>query len=106
MIVHQAEGVAFPRVALDGDREQAEVGEPVMVVTEDVSAVHAACGDVEIAVRQVRSEKAGHEFEARRPCRTSRRDRTDRHRFGTISRPPETVSLGLTQGQCRGGAWR
>ena len=51
VVVHQAEGVAFPRVALDGEREQAEVGEPVVVVTEDRGPVDAAGSYVEVAVR-------------------------------------------------------
>jgi hypothetical protein len=92
VVVHQAEGVAFPRVALDGEREQTQIGDPVVVVTEDVNAVDAACSDVEIAVRQVRSENAGHECQARRPWRTTMRDGTDRHPFATVSRPHETLS--------------
>ena len=39
VIVHQAEGVAVPGVALDGLAEEAEIGDPVVIVTKDRGAV-------------------------------------------------------------------
>jgi len=85
VVVHQAERVAFPGVALRGEDEEAEVGEAVVVVAEDRSPVDAARSDVEGAVREVCTKNAGHEFEARRRRRTAARDRTDRHPFATLS---------------------
>ncbi len=61
VVAHQAEGVAVPAVELDSAGEQAEVGEPVVVVAEDPRAVNTASSHVEVAVRQVRPEDAGHD---------------------------------------------
>jgi hypothetical protein len=42
VVVHEAERVAVPCVALCGEGEQAEIGETIMVVAEDLRPVDAA----------------------------------------------------------------
>ena len=84
VVVHQAECVTSPRVALGGEGEEAEVGEAVVVVSEDHSPVDAPRSDVKVAVREVRTKNARHEFESRPPLRTSMRERTNRHAFATL----------------------
>jgi hypothetical protein len=51
VVAHQAEGLAVPAIALDRCGEQAEIGEPVVVVAEDRGPVDAAGSHVEVAVR-------------------------------------------------------
>ncbi len=60
VVPHQAEGMAVPRVTLDGVGEEAEIGEPVVVVAEDPGPVDAAGGHVKVAVRQVGTKDARH----------------------------------------------
>jgi NADPH-dependent ferric siderophore reductase len=51
VVVHQAEGLAVPVIALDRCGEQAQIGEPIVVVAEDRGPVDAAGSHMEVAVR-------------------------------------------------------
>lgn len=60
VVAHQAVRVAGPLVVLDGLGEQAEIGEPVVVVAKDHRAVDSASGYVKIAVGELRTKNARH----------------------------------------------
>ncbi len=60
VVAHQAVGVAVPLVAFDGLGEQAEIGEPVVVVAKDRRAVDAASSHVKVAVGELRTKDARH----------------------------------------------
>jgi len=81
VIVHQAEGVAVPGVALDGLAEEAEIGDPVVIVTKDRGAVDAARGHVEVAVGKPGSKDAGHRLRAYEATAAATGDRARSARF-------------------------
>jgi hypothetical protein len=60
VVVHQAESMAVPAVAFDGFGEQAEIGDPIVVVAKDRGAVDPARSHVKVAVREVRPKDARH----------------------------------------------
>lgn len=100
VVVHEAEGVAVPPVAVDGRSEAPEIAEPVVVVADDRGAVDPTRGHVEITVGESRTEHARHPVDGRRGGISRRRARTNRHAFVTLSsrfhRPIGTLSQGLT----------
>jgi hypothetical protein len=66
VVAHQAVGVARPGVPRDRAGEESEVGTTIVVVPERARPVDAAGGDMEVPVRNVRAEDAGHPSRLRR----------------------------------------
>lgn len=92
---HEAKRVERPVIPLGARPHVGQERAPVVVVAEDRAAVHAACHDVEVAVRKRGSQDARHATNQsaldspRRPLGTNRRTLVT----------PRTVSPGRVQGQ-------
>jgi hypothetical protein len=107
VVAHKAEGLAVPAEAVDRCGEQAEVGESVVVVAEDHSPVDAARSYVEVAVRQAGTKDARHSLSRLKGDLAPPPKIEQTVTLSTrLASPPGTLSVGLTQGQCRRWTWR
>jgi hypothetical protein len=88
---HQAVGVKSEVPALGGLCQQRDEGSIVVPVAEQPGLVHGVRRQVEIAVRQLSAQEAGHASTLRRRCALARRPTHFLSTFDPPSRPTPSV---------------